>query len=84
MVPLRTLASVPSPESPELNFVQRAKIMRHPEHETIMTNGCGRTEAVTYPALGIKRQTYSYNIPGLCKKTKLSIHAHDRGHKAKP
>jgi hypothetical protein len=54
--PLGVLAFLPSPETPELNYLQLAKKKKkkkkslhfsrlHPQHKTIIVDNCGRTEA---------------------------------------
>jgi hypothetical protein len=55
---LGAVAFIPSPESPELNSLQLARIMPLLEQETIIAKGCGQTEA----HLGIKRKTYLHDI----------------------
>lgn len=47
--PLKTLTFSPSPESPELNYLQLARFTPLLEHETIVVIGCRQTEAVPYP-----------------------------------
>lgn len=56
-----TLTFISSPETPELNYLQLAKITPLPEQETIIVIGCGQTEAASYSTPGIKTKTYSYN-----------------------
>jgi hypothetical protein len=54
---LSALAFMYSPGSPELNYLQLAKITPLLEHEIIIVNGCGQTEAAPYPTPGIKTRT---------------------------
>jgi hypothetical protein len=62
----------PLQRPPELNGLQLVKIMPLPEHEIIIANGYGQTEAAPYPTPGIKTKTYSYNIIMFLKKRKLT------------
>jgi hypothetical protein len=72
--PLKTLTFSPSPESPELNYLQLARFTPLLEHETIVVIGCRQTEAVPYPKPGIKTKTYSHNIFWVFKVTKKKSH----------
>lgn len=54
--PLWDLPFTLSPESPELNYLQLAKIMPLLKHETIIVNGCGQTEMPHIPHLDLKQK----------------------------
>lgn len=50
--PLEALPFIPFPECPELNYLQLLRTMYHLEHETIIVNDYGQTEAAHIPCLG--------------------------------
>lgn len=60
LLPSRPL---PSLKSPELNCLQLVlNITPLLDHEAIMVNGCGQTEAAPHPTPGIKQKTCSHSI----------------------
>lgn len=75
--PSRALEFIPSQDSRILNtnYLQLAKITPLLEHETIIVNGRGWSEATRIPHLGLKQKTYSHNRAAFLKKPKFSLQA---------